>query len=458
APDIDCYKDLSEIFKSCVKMLRLGFVFMIYLSFVEIIRSHHFITSKEDCYDDGPVAVRVFLTVCSLPASATAKGVVRRRLEVNWVGIQPARTDRVHIYRRDPTRDPTAKPILSVEPIKYPGGYFKSDIELPIHTHHLRVSAEYPCLGYWATYERKKGDVATSTCLRTHPSWMAEGGDHLGGLPLSGIMIPGSHDSGSFFFGEERAPFSKYKYAQEVSVFNQLVYGLRYFDLRVGHYGGEFYINHNFLRTHHTVESVLYQVQKFLTLSPKEIIILDFHNFPHGFRNDGVHLKLQNLIMTVLGPFLIPFTDEFENATIGKLWRSERNVLVSYDNPTRAAFFPDAFWPSIPRAWGNKQTAEELKAYFREFFENPAPQGLWASMAEITPNARSILLHPESGLRKLAEEINKNVTRWFRDLYWQKANIVATDYFLGNDIIEVAIRTNRIKGICPESAWAGITP
>ncbi|CAL1291909.1 unnamed protein product [Larinioides sclopetarius] len=439
-------------------MLRFGSVIIIYLSFVEIIHSSHPINSEEDCYYNGPTPMRVFLTVSSLPASATAKGVVRRRLEVNWVGIRPARTDRIHIYRRDPTRNPAAKPILSVNPTKYPGGYYKSDIELPIHTRHLRVAAKSPCLGYWATYERKKGHVATSTCLRTHPRWMAEGGDHLSGLRLSGIMIPGSHDSGSFFFGRELEPFSKYKYAQEVSIFNQLVYGLRYFDLRVGHYGGEFYINHNFLRTDHTVRSVLDQVQKFLILSPKEIVILDFHNFPHGFHSDGIHLKLQNLIDSVLGPFLVPFTEEFENATIGHLWRSGRNVLVSYDSPTRAAFFPDSFWPSIPRAWGNKQTAEELKAYFREFFENPAPQGLWASMAEITPNTRTILLHPESGLRVLAEEVNRNVTRWFRDFYWQKANIVATDYFLGNDIIEVAIRTNRIKGVCPESAWSSISP
>ncbi|CAL1291908.1 unnamed protein product [Larinioides sclopetarius] len=138
-------------------MLRFGSVIIIYLSFVEIIHSSHPINSEEDCYYNGPTPMRVFLTVSSLPASATAKGVVRRRLEVNWVGIRPARTDRIHIYRRDPTRNPAAKPILSVNPTKYPGGYYKSDIELPIHTRHLRVAAKSPCLGYWATYERKKG-------------------------------------------------------------------------------------------------------------------------------------------------------------------------------------------------------------------------------------------------------------------------------------------------------------
>ncbi|XP_055935064.1 PI-PLC X domain-containing protein 1-like [Argiope bruennichi] len=439
-------------------MLLYCFGFFIYFNFVQIAQSNHIINSEQDCYSNSPMAVRVFLTVSSLTASTTTKGVVKRHLEVNWVAPLPIRSDRIHIYRVDPVRDPTAIPILSLEPIDYPGGYYKTDIELSVHTRNLRVSSKYTCLGYWATYKRISGEMVTSTCLRTQPKWMSESAYHLAGLQLSEIMIPGSHDSGSFFYRQEREPFSKYKYAQEVSIFNQLVYGLRYFDLRVGHYGDKFYINHNFLRTEHTVKSILHEVHKFLSLSPKEIIILDFHNFPHGFHNDKIHQKLQKLIVSVLGSHLIPFTDEFENATIGDLWEHKKNILLSYDSDTRNSFFPGVFWPSIPRAWGNKQTAEGLKEYFREFFEKPTPQGLWASMAEITPNTKSIILHPVSGLRVLAEKINRNITHWFRDLYWQKANIVATDYFLGNDIIDVAIRTNRIKGICPESAWSNMTP
>lgn len=115
--------------------------------------------------------------------------------------------------------------------------------------------------------------------------------------------------------------------------------------------------------------------------------------------------------------------------------------------------YGNILWPKIPRAWGNKQYPNDLREYFQEVFEKPTPEGLWASMAELTPNTKTIVLHPETGLRVFAEEINRNVTHWFRDLYWYKANIVATDYFMGNDIIHVAIEANKIKGSCPKSIW-----
>lgn len=91
--------------------------------------------------------------------------------------------------------------------------------------------------------------------------------------------------------------------------------------------------------------------------------------------------------------------------------------------------------------------------YFEEVFSKPVPEGIWASMAELTPNTKTIIFHPEAGLRVFAEEINRNVTQWFRDLYWHKANIVATDFFMGNNLIDVAIETNKIRGTCPKRLW-----
>ncbi|GFY11323.1 PI-PLC X domain-containing protein 1 [Trichonephila clavipes] len=135
-----------------------------------------------------------------------------------------------------------------------------------------------------------------------------------------------------------------------------------------------------------------------------------------------------------------------------EIWQSGKNVIVSYDYKFRNGT-PAYLWPRIPRAWGNKQNLESLKTYFQEVFSKPTPQGLWAAMAEMTPNVRMILFQPFNGLRNMADKVNREVTHWFRDLYWQKTNIIATDYFLGNDIINVAIRANKMKGVCPRSFW-----
>ncbi|GFY43126.1 PI-PLC X domain-containing protein 1 [Trichonephila inaurata madagascariensis] len=128
------------------------------------------------------------------------------------------------------------------------------------------------------------------------------------------------------------------------------------------------------------------------------------------------------------------------------IWKSGKNIIVSYNYKFKNGT-PAYLWPSIPRAWGNKHDKESLRAYFQEVFSKPTPKCLWAAMAEMTPNTLFILFHPENGLRNMAEQINTEVTHWFRDLYWQKANIVATDYFLGNHVIDVAIRTNQVKAV-----------
>jgi hypothetical protein len=67
---------------------------------------------------------------------------------------------------------------------------------------------------------------------------------------------------------------------------------------------------------------------------------------------------------------------------------------------------------------------------------------MWAAMAELTPSPLDPVLQPSRGLRLMADDVNRHVTRWFRDLWWRDANVVATDYVLGNKIIDVAIEAN----------------
>jgi len=39
--------------------------------------------------------------------------------------------------------------------------------------------------------------------------------------------------------------------------------------------------------------------------------------------------------------------------------------------------------------------------------------------------------------------VSGNVTIWFRDLWFREATIVATDFFLGNNIVDVAVKENQ---------------
>lgn len=89
---------------------------------------------------------------------------------------------------------------------------------------------------------------------------------------------------------------------------------------------------------------------------------------------------------------------------------------------------------------------KDLRNYIEETisthsnFLNP----MWSIMAELTPQPIDYIFRTNN-LRKLADAVNKHVTVWFRDDWYNDVNIIATDYFLGNDIVKVAIEINKNK-------------
>ena len=42
----------------------------------------------------------------------------------------------------------------------------------------------------------------------------------------------------------------------------------------------------------------------------------------------------------------------------------------------------------------------------------------------------------------------RSITSWYRDIWWQKANIVATDFFLSNNLVDVSRIVNRRRAKC----------
>ena len=72
----------------------------------------------------------------------------------------------------------------------------------------------------------------------------------------------------------------------------------------------------------------------------------------------------------------------------------------------------------------------------------------WAAMTHLTPTQMDVLLNLNKGMRNLSDNIARNVTKWYRDEWWNSANIVATDFFMGNNLIEESIVANRRRQEC----------
>lgn len=166
-----------------------------------------------------------------------------RRLELNWINFDRIFVednhveDYVGVFQWDPASKSSPQPPPTPQnehmcPVKSrseaASGYCKTTLRYEKPTGNLSSEAvENPCfLGYWIAYVRtirKLNDssndsldsswfspqsdsrgvsstvgVVKSKCLRLYPCWMAELKKTIGDLPLTSLLIPGTHNSGSW--------------------------------------------------------------------------------------------------------------------------------------------------------------------------------------------------------------------------------------------------------------------
>ena len=72
----------------------------------------------------------------------------------------------------------------------------------------------------------------------------------------------------------------KFSLNQDEDVWSQLLYGIRYLDLRVGYYKltpEKFWVVHDFVKLNPLYE-VINDIRRFLS-STKEVVIMDFHRY-----------------------------------------------------------------------------------------------------------------------------------------------------------------------------------
>lgn len=100
------------------------------------------------------------------------------------------------------------------------------------------------------------------------------------------------------------------------------------------------------------------------------------------------------------------------------------------------------------QSWANTNNISVLEEYLEKDLQYFGCQGrLWTLMAELTATATDVVTKPHLGLRGMAQAVNGQVTKWFQRKEWySRAPAVASDYFLGNNLIEIAIKVNANKG------------
>lgn len=215
--------------------------------------------------------------------------------------------------------------------------------------------------------------------------------------------------------------------------------------------------------THITLREAFRQIRRFLERTTHELLIVDFHGFENGFEN-GINkekdesvlkIRLQNwykVVIEELEKYLIPYQAN-RHATIDEMVKSGKRVILGYfyKRDPRNLFDSDLLWPHVEHLWASTDKFEKLVTYMetkvcnRTHSDSRIGAGihLQSMQAELTPTLEGKLTLRYHGLRELAELVNMNFDHWFRQLYWKCTNIVSPDFFLGSDVVQIAIDVNR---------------
>lgn len=397
---------------------------------------------------------QVFLTVNSLASVSWSGHLTKRRLEINWVSPSDRQEDDfVGLYRDNPLNGP-ADPIVRVNAGTH-DGYFLTQEEFPeinIHQPILQSQPRTMCLySYWVAYIRS-GRVLSINCIKIQPQWMWNMKNVIGSMPLHSLMIPGTHNSGAYdsltSFTDDNV-LMRYSVNQDEDVWTQLLMGVRYLDIRVGLYqetAEKYWLVHDFVRMNPLYEAIQ-AVKRFMRIT-KELVILDFHRFPSGFETNRRedHSRLKAYVLEELGSYMAP--DWLgHGATLNDLWRLNRTLVVTYQYDYTEAD-SQYLWTEVRHAWGDKREKGQLLNFLGGAMEEKrSATYLWAAMTHLTPSTMDVFFNPRGGIRQINDKIARYVSGWYRDFWWNTTNIVATDFFLSNNLVDVA-RTNNYKRKC----------
>jgi hypothetical protein len=111
--------------------------------------------------------------------------------------------------------------------------------------------------------------------------WMQTHLEAFGKRPLRQLVLPASHDSGMY---ESGFPQSLGQ-TQDSTIYGQLAFGIRYFDIRPQWHDGGLYVHHGPIRGP-KLDTVLQDVRRFLHEGHRELILLKFSHYD-GFHNQA---------------------------------------------------------------------------------------------------------------------------------------------------------------------------
>jgi len=395
----------------------------------------------------------IYLSINALAYTESDGTVVKRRLEATWHGRQVSEGDLILLELGGAER-----PDLEIQPALHPDGFYVSDVQVPYLDVEGLGNISSSCMfDYRVSWLDAEGVVLAESCLRMEPSWQYEHRDVLAKMKVGDLMLAGSHDAGAYrdYEGEGDDNWATSAvYAQEEDLLNQLLWGSRFLDIRVGNYPtleDQFWLVHGIIKTHSLMEGIS-QVKEFLRLS-RDVLVWEINGFEQPW-TAADHETLKSLLVSEFGRWLVSPGELGWSTTLQDIWSredlpsEEGRIIITYNNGYTD---PQLFFREVLGGWGDVNEPEALYQYLNEAVglatNNPAYQP-WKPNCQMTPTAIDIIGGRWSGLREMADAVNRNVSGWWREEWTELGSTFSIhDFILSTDMVRESIRRSvRLAG------------
>ena len=144
----------------------------------------------------------------------------------------------------------------------------------------------------------------SSSKIFDRANWMKDNYSKIGNIPLKNLTLPASHDAAMYLGGLSFSTFGK---TQFLNIYEQLKYGIRYFDLRPGVENGVLSIYHGPILGP-LLKEVLDDIKKFMEENHNELVILKFSHYKDF--NIESYKQLVECINSNIGKWLFDYDDQ----------------------------------------------------------------------------------------------------------------------------------------------------
>ena len=218
---------------------------------------------------------------------------------------------------------------------------------------------------------RRSIDVMAEIQIKDVPQMTSGcGRSELGSLAVGDLVLTGSHDAGAYRdyqgVGDDNWATSAV-FAQEEDFLHQLIWGVRFLDVRAGFYPTtpeRFWLVHGIIKTHPMAEGIE-DVKTFLR-NTQEIIIWEVNGYEQVW-DDEAHAEFKELLTSEFSPWLVRPGSLAWSSPLADIWQrsglapGQGRIILTYNSNRYTD--PDFFFPEVLERWGNVDVPSDLYNY-----------------------------------------------------------------------------------------------